>query len=412
MYIFISYAKVDTQPLAFKIRDALRSVNGLTAWVDESLESGEDWAVQIQDEIDRCDLMLVLISPDVNRATEPRSFVLREIHYAQDSQKPILPIMAQKTKIPVQLAGVQYVDLTQNQAAGIEALVENVCRRFGVQSPTELKRQAEEAERQRMAEIHRQTVEAEQKRLAHVAAQRQTEENERRRQAQIDAQRRADELSRQQQNAQTAPSIPVMQPRPNAPQDWDKQYSEGSSAAYQAKVSAAGPRKSSGAVPLLAAGALIVALIIVVIVGLLLSGVLGGSDKNRYQLKFEETSTVTFASSNNKCAFQNFTLDDDAIDKHLELRLESPNELYDQLGESPYLFLALYRSLNNEWLPTWVINDDKGILLAETDSLDDTLKWTVDAAGDYVLCLETTTEAGYYDAHIKGRVAWVTLELK
>ena len=143
MHIFISYAKVDTQPLAFKIRDALRSVNGLTAWVDESLESGEDWAVQIQDEIDRCELMLVLISPDVNRTTEPRSFVLREIHYAQDSQKSILPIMAQKTRIPVQLAGIQYVDLTQNQAAGIEALVENVCRRVGIQSTVELKRQAE-----------------------------------------------------------------------------------------------------------------------------------------------------------------------------------------------------------------------------------------------------------------------------
>ncbi|MBZ0317050.1 MAG: TIR domain-containing protein [Anaerolineae bacterium] len=411
MHIFISYAKVDTQPIALRIRDALRSVNGLTAWMDESLESGEDWAVQIQDEIDHCDLMLVLMSPDVNRATEPRSFVLREIHYAQDNRKAILPVMAQKTKIPVQLAGIQFVDLTQNQAAGIEGLVENVCRRVGVLSPAEQKRQAEEAERQRLAEIHRQSVEAEQKRQAQIAAQRQAEENERRRQVQIDAQRRADEQARQQQNAQTAPSIPVMQPRPNAPQDWDKQHSEGSSAAFQAKVSAAGPRKSSRAIPLLAGGAVLAALIIIVIVGLLLSGVLGGDDEkanNRYQLKFEDDSTVPIWSGN-MCAFHNFTLDDGDVGKTLTVKLESTNSRYEQSEQDSKLFWHLYRSTDNAWQGDWTITEEKGEIVGGGIPVSDSLEWTIDKAGDYVICLEVSADK--YSSFIDDSF-WFTLELK
>ncbi len=409
MHIFISYAKVDTQPLAFKIRDALRSVNGLTAWVDESLESGEDWAVQIQDEIDRCELMLVLISPDVNRTTEPRSFVLREIHYAQDSQKSILPIMAQKTRIPVQLAGIQYVDLTQNQAAGIEALVENVCRRVGIPSPVELKRQAEETERQRVAEIHRQTVEAEQKRQAQIAAQRQAEENERRRQAQIDAQRRADEQSRQQQNAQTAPSIPMMQPRPNAPQNWDKQHSEGSSAAYQAKVSAAS--KSKSGVPLLAGGAVLVALIIVVIAGLLLSGVLGGDDGNnngndgleRYQVKFnDQVFFYTYDGVEKVCAYHDITLNNEAIDKWLTVEITDIDSNYaSEIG------WVLVHHVGGHWRGDESYSSDAPTTDIGFITFDSS--WNVSLTGDYVLCF--VGDKSHYEKYKQDFSAWVTVSL-
>ncbi|KAB2864905.1 MAG: TIR domain-containing protein [Anaerolineae bacterium] len=410
MHIFISYAKVDTQPLALRIRDALRSVNGLTAWMDESLESGEDWAVQIQDEIDRCDLMLVLMSPDVNRATEPRSFVLREIHYAQDSHKSILPIMAQKTKIPVQLAGIQFVDLTQNQATGIDGLVENVCRRVGIPSPTELKRQAEEAERQRLAEIHRQSVEAEQKRQAQIAAQRQVEENERRRQAQLDAQRRADEQARQQQNAQTAPSIPVMQPRPNAPQNWDKQNSEGSSVAYQAKVSAAGSRKSNGAVPLLAGGAVIAALIIVVIVGLLLSGVLSGDDDNnndnglgRYQVKFnDQVFFYTYDGVEKVCAYHDITLNNEDIDKWLNVEITDIKSAYtNEIG------WVLVHHVGGHWRGGESYSSDAPT--ADIGFITFDSSWQVSLSGDYVLCF--VGDKSHYEKYKQDFSAWVTVSL-
>src|SRR5574337_385420 len=102
MHIFISYAKSDTRDLALKVRESLTAIPGVTAWMDESLEAASSWAGQIQAEIDRCDYILVLLSPNVNRAataTRARSFVLNEIDYAQQERKSIIPVMAQKTRV-------------------------------------------------------------------------------------------------------------------------------------------------------------------------------------------------------------------------------------------------------------------------------------------------------------------------
>ena len=95
MHVFISYAKKDTRELALKIRDTLIKVPNVTVWMDESLELAISWARQIEREIDRCDCMVVLLSPDVNRPENTlvkRSFVLNEIDYAQqDNNKTIIP---------------------------------------------------------------------------------------------------------------------------------------------------------------------------------------------------------------------------------------------------------------------------------------------------------------------------------
>ena len=104
-HIFISYAKKDTRALAQALFAALNDVAGISAWMDMSLEADSSWAGQIQHEIDRCDYVVVLLSPDVNRAvtaTQRRSFVLNEIDYVQQENKPILPVMVQQTKMPVQ----------------------------------------------------------------------------------------------------------------------------------------------------------------------------------------------------------------------------------------------------------------------------------------------------------------------
>jgi formylglycine-generating enzyme required for sulfatase activity len=134
MHIFISYAKSDTRDLALQLRDAFIALPNVSAWMDTSLNSGEDWAAQIQDEIDRADLVVVLLSQDVSRpANHPsgRSFVLKEIHYAQQVKKTIIPILVQKVKIPVQLAGIEYIDLTSNQTQGIQRLLKDVLRLTG-----------------------------------------------------------------------------------------------------------------------------------------------------------------------------------------------------------------------------------------------------------------------------------------
>lgn len=130
-HIFISYAKKDTRPVAVALFRALNAIDGLSAWMDESLEADSSWAGQIQHEIDRADYVIVLLSPDVNRKTQPRSFVLNEIDYAQQDRKPILPVLVQDTKMPVQIAGVQYIDLTDDPS-DVMPVVQRVMRRFGI----------------------------------------------------------------------------------------------------------------------------------------------------------------------------------------------------------------------------------------------------------------------------------------
>ncbi len=136
-HVFISYAKKDTRKLAEALYDQLNAVDGLSAWMDKSLEADDSWALQIQDEIDRADYVVVLLSPDVNRKqtpTQSRSFVLNEIDYAQQDRKPILPVMAQRTRMPVQIAGVQYIDITR-KPNDPSPIVERVRRRFGMSAP-------------------------------------------------------------------------------------------------------------------------------------------------------------------------------------------------------------------------------------------------------------------------------------
>jgi hypothetical protein len=139
MHVFISYAKADTYALAKQICEMLQRIDSVTAWMDDSLEAASSWATQIQAEIDRCDYMVVLLSPDVNRPvtkTQARSFVLHEIDYAQQERKTIIPVMAQQTRVPVQLSGIQYIDFTKKPEQALLRL-EQLIRKYIGGSDTE-----------------------------------------------------------------------------------------------------------------------------------------------------------------------------------------------------------------------------------------------------------------------------------
>lgn len=133
-HIFISYAKKDTRELALALADALNAVDGVTAWVDRSLRAGEAWELRIQAEIDRCDAMVVLYSPDINRHKngEEQSYVLTEIHYAKrEAKKQIIPVMAQATTPPMSLMTDHYIDFTL-VGLSLNDLVLKVCGELGI----------------------------------------------------------------------------------------------------------------------------------------------------------------------------------------------------------------------------------------------------------------------------------------
>lgn len=138
-HVFISYAKKDTRDLALKLADALNRIEGLTAWVDRSLRAGQSWEIQIQSEIDRCDTMIVLYSPDINRHKqgEDESYVLNEIAYAKyTARKPIIPVMAQRTDPPMALSSAHYIDFTSNGLT-LDDLVQALCDEIGVTNATQ-----------------------------------------------------------------------------------------------------------------------------------------------------------------------------------------------------------------------------------------------------------------------------------
>lgn len=134
MHLFISYAKKDTRDLALALTDALNALEGITAWVDKTLRAGKSWELQIQSEIDRCDAMIVLYSPDINRHKlgQDESYVLTEIHYAKRiAKKRIIPVMAVLTDPPMSLALEHYIDFTLAGLA-LSDLVDALCGELGI----------------------------------------------------------------------------------------------------------------------------------------------------------------------------------------------------------------------------------------------------------------------------------------
>ncbi len=136
-HFFISYAKKDTRELALKLADALNAMDGVTAWVDKSLKAGRSWELQIQGEIDRCDMMIVLYSPDINRHKngEEESYVLTEIGYAKrTARKHIIPVMAQKTDPPFSMTNDHYIDFTL-PGLTLDDLISDLLKETGIDEP-------------------------------------------------------------------------------------------------------------------------------------------------------------------------------------------------------------------------------------------------------------------------------------
>ncbi len=133
-HFFISYAKKDTRELALRLEAALNALPDVTAWVDKSLRAGRSWELQIQTEIDRCDYMIVLYSPDLNRHKrgQEESYVLTEISYAKyTAHKSIIPVMAQKTDAPLSLTTVHYIDFTLS-GLRLDDLIAAICNETGI----------------------------------------------------------------------------------------------------------------------------------------------------------------------------------------------------------------------------------------------------------------------------------------
>jgi predicted nucleotide-binding protein len=120
MKIFISSSRNDKE-IAEKIIRALEAEN-YDVWIDRrNIDPSQNFTEEIEQAIQNANLVLVLLSSNTSRDT---SFVRREIQYASLMNKTILPVKIEsQAKIPISVAGLTWIDISENISEGIEALL-------------------------------------------------------------------------------------------------------------------------------------------------------------------------------------------------------------------------------------------------------------------------------------------------
>jgi formylglycine-generating enzyme required for sulfatase activity len=125
--IFISYARKH-EAFARKLAGSLSNV-GASVWLDvEDIPAGMNWSSAIQEGLDFCDVMLVIIAPESMASKN----VGDEWQYYLDEGKVVIPVLLERAKVHFQIRRLQYVDfLAQNYDTAFTQLHSEL-RRKGV----------------------------------------------------------------------------------------------------------------------------------------------------------------------------------------------------------------------------------------------------------------------------------------
>ena len=114
--IFLSYAAAD-RVYAHQVRNLLSQRPNVHLFTTETLSAGEDWQSKLKDELSKCDLFLVLLSPN----SVESKWVLHELGAAWAIDKPIVPIVTHPevfTKVPVALNQTQFIEIKDLEKPG------------------------------------------------------------------------------------------------------------------------------------------------------------------------------------------------------------------------------------------------------------------------------------------------------
>lgn len=114
---FISYARTH-QAFVRRLADDLKE-QGVSIWLDvDDIAAGENWANAIDEGLNACDLMLLIVST----ASMESKNVADEWQYYHDEQKPIIPILLETSRLHFQLRRLNYVDFTQGYTKSFRQL--------------------------------------------------------------------------------------------------------------------------------------------------------------------------------------------------------------------------------------------------------------------------------------------------
>jgi formylglycine-generating enzyme required for sulfatase activity len=114
---FLSYSRAN-KDFAVRLAKELKA-EGFQVWLDQlDIPPGSRWDVEVEKALIECDIFMVIIT----KASSASENVLDEIGYAIDTGKRMLPVLLEKTNVPLRLRRFQYVDFTdKNFEDGVQS---------------------------------------------------------------------------------------------------------------------------------------------------------------------------------------------------------------------------------------------------------------------------------------------------
>jgi chaperonin GroEL len=123
---FFSYSRKDMD-FVLRLAADLKAA-GAPVWVDQlDIEPGTHWDREVQNALNNCPRMLVILSP----AAVDSVNVLDEMARGLRKRKAIIPVLYLDCDVPLQLERLHYIDFRTDYAAGFKALL----KALGAESP-------------------------------------------------------------------------------------------------------------------------------------------------------------------------------------------------------------------------------------------------------------------------------------
>ena len=115
---FFSYSRDDSE-FALRLAADLKAA-GANVWLDQlDIGPGQRWARTVQDALNNCPRLLVILSPSSVSSTN----VEDEVAFALEEHKTVIPVFYRDCKVPFQLRPFQYVDLRTDYDRGLKTLL-------------------------------------------------------------------------------------------------------------------------------------------------------------------------------------------------------------------------------------------------------------------------------------------------
>jgi hypothetical protein len=115
---FFSYCREDSD-FALRLAEDLKAA-GANVWIDQlDIEPGQRWDRAVEDALNNCPRMLVILSPVSVKSDNVRD----EISVALRKQKTVIPVLYRDCDIPLRLERHQHIDFRTDHARGLKVLL-------------------------------------------------------------------------------------------------------------------------------------------------------------------------------------------------------------------------------------------------------------------------------------------------